>query len=836
MPRCHTHQLAALFIVLLCSLPAPADSGVGIDNHLGNALHPTTPWPGGVIDELGYSLFSTSAFSPSGILYPLVVEYPYRQIWAPPLWPEDPQPVDDWEFGGRVEFGFLFNAGTKDTASFREFADFDEGPIVNRFALLADNAASNERFSLIGGGPGRDDQYFGLEYSRPGSLQLRAWYNSIPHTFSSNARVLWNGAGSGMLTLPEPLVPGQSSPEQVRETVLSRPESTLQLKRERIGLAGILQTLRNIEVFWNASTEWRDGSRPFGGGFDYPTLGQVTETVEPINYVTHEVDAGIRYLGKTYQFNFTYSGSFFINDSDNLVWENPGLSLLQPDFVPPRGRIALAPDNRFHQLMASSAVQLPFLHGRWTSSVAYNRKRQNDELLPPTISTGIGNNTGIPVNFDLWNSTAALSQTTAEARIQTTLIQSELSLQPTRRLRTTLEFRYLNEDNDTDFSLLNPLTGEFGRIPLDGGLLFDDGIFQPGRPGDLVRIRSTPFATDELTLRATADYRLANRTRMGLSFTREEKDHANRERSETRDNRFRLQLSNRGGPWASLRLAAEYARRNGSSYNLNPLAPFLSSSLDGFVPLFEDGQQPLELANLRVFDLASRDQWLADLQARFNPGTRSDLALSARLENNDFDAEFGLRREQRISANTEWSYQFADQGSAFIYYSYQQHERESAGINDAGPQAADAFAGGVVFPLQNRWLQHLDESNHAAGIGITGQWGPWLLQADYTFGYARSRRQFFFASAGSLTGGLGTEDADAIPTQTFEQHLFRVSLRYPVSNRISARLFYRLESEDIKDPNFLGLDDPVIDNQLFLLAVPEDFTAHIVGLMLEIGL
>ncbi len=829
-------------VLLIAAGAASADSGIGFDNYLSNALTNESPPLAGSIDPDGYSIISWSAFSPSGIMYPLVIDYQYLPLNDEPATAAKP-PTDNfelnpgWSFGGAFAIGYLANFGTTDTASFREFTDWSEAPVLSGFKIQGLNLQSGEHLSFSGGSIGRNDQFFRLNYGRYGDYDINAWFNQIPHTFSSNARVLWNGAGTGQLTLPGGLEPGASSAQAIRDILFNNEQSTLKLERKRGGLAITATPWKNIELFFNSNTEWRDGTRPFGGTFNYPTLGQVSETVEPINYVTQELDLGFRYAGATYQANFIYNGSLFFNDTETLVWENPGLSLFQPDFTPEQGRFALAPDNQFHQLKLDFAALLPFLGGRWTTSIAYNRKTQDQQLLPPTISTGIGNNTGIPVNFDLWNTTAALSQTSADARIQTMFAQAELSLQPSSQLRTTLEFRYLDEDNDTDYTAFNPLTGEFGYIPEDGGFLFNDGIFQPGRAGDLLRFRSVPFAKDEISVRLNADYRLASSMKLGLSYEHLEEDHDHRERGELRDDRVRLQFTDRSGPWASLRAAAEYARRSGDDYDLNPFSQFLSSNLPGFVPLFGNSTAPRELADLQVFDLSSRNQLVADLQLRFTIGLRSDLAFSANYQRDDFNAEFGLRETEQISANAEWNYQFDDNGNSFLYYSYQSHDRNAANINDIGPAGTDPTAGGDVFPLENAWRQALNESHHAAGIGFTRQWNKLLLEADYSFGYSSSRLGFSFNSAGALTAGVDINaTGTGFPNQTFEQHLVRLSLRYPITDKVAARVFYHLESEDINDFHFDGLTDPVVDNQLFLLAVPEDFTAHVVGIFVEVTL
>jgi MtrB/PioB family decaheme-associated outer membrane protein len=823
--------------VLLCGLVSwgqvSADSEIGTDSHISNELNVGLAPLGQTVDPLGYSLFSEAAISPSGILYPLLFD-------PSALYPNDDIEGEDqtgWRFGGAIEFGYLFNFGTTDTASFREFADWDEDPILSRLDIRGYNAQTAEHLNFYGGSIGRDDQYLRLNYGRYGAFEIDAWFNQIPHTFTTNAQVLWDGVGSGNLTLPDGITPGASTAEEVRAVLAERGESTLKLERDRLGFAISTTPWQRVELFVSGLTEWRDGARPFGGTFNYPTLGQSTETVEPINYITHEVDLGFRYLGQTYQANVVYNGSFFFNDTETLVWENPGLSAFVPEFVPERGRYALAPDNRFHQFKGDFSANLPFLNGRWTSTVAYNRKVQDQALLPPTISTGIGNNTGFPIDFDQFNTVEALSQRTSDARIETYFFQGELSLQPTRKLRTTAEFRYVGEDNHTDYTAFNPLTGQFGYISEDGGNIFDDGIYNPSQAGDATRFRNAPYEKDERQLKLKADYRLASRMKLALSYEHLEKDYAFREREDVEDDRFRLQFTDRSGPWASLRVAAEYARRSGDDYILNPLAPLLTSSLEGYVPFFPDGgNPPQELADLRVFDLSSRDQYVGDVQLRFNPNLRSDLGFNVRYERDEFDADFGLQDSERLNASAEYNYQFAKDGSAFVYYSYQNHDRAARNINDAGAFGDDPNAGGVVFPLDNAWRETLNEHNHSAGIGVTKQWRQFLFEADYVFSYARSRVAFDFNSPGALAVPVQPEDAgNNLPLQTYEQHLLRASVRYPITENIATRIFYRLESIQIDDFHYEGLTDPVVDNQLFLLAIPEDFTAHIFGVFMELS-
>jgi hypothetical protein len=128
-----------------------------------------------------------------------------------------------------------------------------------------------------------------------------------------------------------------------------------------------------------------------GTTFNYPARPTGTgtaELAEPIHYQTLDVSAGARYKGEDLQANFTYVGSFFSNDLTSLTWENPGLVAFGAGvFVPPRGRLALPPDNSYHTVKADVAWNIsPTI--RFVANAAYARMRQDADLIPPTLNTG----------------------------------------------------------------------------------------------------------------------------------------------------------------------------------------------------------------------------------------------------------------------------------------------------------------------------------------------------------------------------------------------------------------------------------------------------------------
>ena len=56
----------------------------------------------------------------------------------------------------------------------------------------------------VGGGVGRDDQFYGVDVGRYNTWRVRGSFSETPHVFTSTYRSLWDGVGSAALTLRGP--------------------------------------------------------------------------------------------------------------------------------------------------------------------------------------------------------------------------------------------------------------------------------------------------------------------------------------------------------------------------------------------------------------------------------------------------------------------------------------------------------------------------------------------------------------------------------------------------------------------------------------------------------
>ena len=818
LPSWYRLVIAVLFS--LAGHPAAAAGSFIHGNQLNTQNRPSMLFP----DPGGLNIFQQNIRTPGGFLYPDVWKRPDLKTAG----------EGNWQYSLSLAAGALGVSDGPGPASFTEYGDWKEGFVLNRFDAFAMNARTANYFGLYGGSTGRSDQYVQASAGKYGQYNLTLAFDSIPHIFTSNARVLWKGAGTDYLALPPGLTPGSSSVSEVLAALQITGASTLALEREKAQVAFDFSPSRKLKIAATGSMEWREGARPFGGGFNYPGFGQVTEIMEPVDYVTNQVDLGLAYTGEAYQGSLAYSGSYFSNHYGSLTWENPGLTPI-PLLTPAQGRFALAPDNQFHNLRADFASSLPYWNSRVTTSMSYTQSLQNDVLIPPTITSGTVGSPPFIFNYDLWNTVDALSTDRAGAETQSLMVHSRLSMNPTPRLSLAGEFRYDDQDNETRYTAYNPLTGEYGYIAMDGG--YGPLVFDPDSAGSRARIRfrSIPFEKDLIHLAGNADYQWSEDTEIGVGIEREAMDYSMRELEEVIDDRYRLSLIHRVPGSGTLRMSYEYSERTGDDYEPNPYEPYYTSSLPNYIPRFPDGQIVHTLSAMRKYDIAGRSGHTLEIKYNWIVSENMDLMVGGKYLDIDYKGDYGLNAARSLAANLEWNYQIALNRTVYAFYSFQSEERSQTNITDAGLRSSDDDPGGPVYPLGNRWSEDTRETNHNLGAGLSLGFDEITLDLNYSYLLADSEFAYTYASTAAFRNLFPPGEAGSgFPDQKFRHHLLEGNLRWQARDNLGVRVLYRFEREDLDDFHYQGLSGPLVGgDQIYLVTIPEDYSNHVVGLILE---
>src|SRR5215471_290202 len=214
-------------VVALSTHQARADSAVGVNTQLGAQLSPTGQILFLPTDPAGLSNIFQNSRTPTGLLYP-----------RPPLYPEMVQSTsnpDLWS-SAWIEAGYLGTLGRAGAATFREYGDLGAGFLVSSAGFLIENRKTAFYVSAQAANIARDDQYYQVSAGKYGLLDVTVFFDSIPHVFTTDAKVLWDGAGTGRLTLPPGLTPGASTEPQVQSALNSIVPSELSLTREKGGV------------------------------------------------------------------------------------------------------------------------------------------------------------------------------------------------------------------------------------------------------------------------------------------------------------------------------------------------------------------------------------------------------------------------------------------------------------------------------------------------------------------------------------------------------------------------------------------------------------------------
>jgi MtrB/PioB family decaheme-associated outer membrane protein len=359
----------------------------------------------------------------------------------------------------------------------------------------------------------------------------------------------------------------------------------------------------DVDAYFRSSM--RDGQQPWGASFAFNTA---VELPQPLDQRTNDLSIGASWANTRGMFRLGWDGSWFNNQFQSLVWDNPiritdfNNGLLPPNGPydpsgysngngPAQGRQAMAPDNMMHVV---SATGLYKLRGRTTlnGTVQLTSQNQDDTLIPWTINPVISSTPAVLAAFphltQLPRSTAQ-----AEARGVNTLIN--LSSRPSRRANVTVRYRYNDRDVQTPTFDATEYV-RFDAVPEE----IEEGLshqFDTSRHIFDANVSFTPVRWG--TLRTGYGYEGVSRHGRGFS--------------DVGEHIFRLTFDTFSSQYVSVRAGFDVARRRGSG--------FVETGID--YETGPGGTQP----TLRYFDEADRDRTRGTLLLTVMPRDSVDFFI-----------------------------------------------------------------------------------------------------------------------------------------------------------------------------------------------------------------
>jgi len=519
-------------------------------------------------------------------------------------------------WSGEVEGGAGYVSD--DSYKFGEYNGLqDKGayPVANGWARYRDENA--DYFDVRARDLGLDTRSINMEGGRQGAYKLYLDYHEIPHYISDSAKTPYRGNGNDSLRLPGGWVPAGSTAGMTQLNA-DLEGVDLDTKRKRLGLGIDFIPARKWETAVSVHHEVKDGQIGTAGSFFF----NAAQLVQPVDYVTDEVNASATYTTRKWQTKLAYYGSFFSNNNDALKWQNAYNPIVPGQDA---GQLALPPDNHFNQVLLSSGYQLSE-RTRINGDIAVGRMEQNEDLLKATLNPNI---------------VVSLPESSAHARVDTLTANLKVDSAVTSKLRLNAAYRYNDRDNKTPSE--------------NWDWVSNDAVVSTAR-------KNLPYSFTNNTFNLGADYRIDKVTKLGAGYDYEIKDRTHQEVNRTKENTLWGKVGVRARDNIDFSFRAAHADRSNSDYHA------------------VDDTQPPENPLMRKYNLADRKRDSASLNAGIILRERVNLGMGIDIAQDDYsNSDLGLTKSREATFNTDASVIVTDATSLHVFASWQRIESRQSG-------------------------------------------------------------------------------------------------------------------------------------------------------------
>ncbi len=723
-------------------------------------------------------------------------------LWPTILAAQEQEP--SFVLNGSVEIGAGYSS--EDSFKFGEYTGLsDEGAFfignVDAIARDAYDDDSAYYLELQGRNLGLENRSIDLEAGSQGRFGGSLNYSQIPHYRQQDAVTPYSGEGTNVLALPPtwPDVGDVGAPQTTTGVTTILPVASMRRidlvnRRERFGGS----------LFWLPRENWRfdvdyRNERKTGTQTTFGMFGEnggnplSVALAEPTEYETNEIDAFANYASGNLQLQASYSGSFFNDRYDSLIWHNAYTGGTTSGNawtdIPDEGQMALPPDNQAHNFTLSGGYTLSPTT-RVTGSLGYGIMLQDEDFLPYTINPGIAIATPLP-------------RTSLDGEINTLRADLGISSRLTSALDLSGRYRFSDRQNETP-------RDQYAYVPNDAGT----------QGGNGTRI-NTPHSFTQHLANLDAAYRLGTYTRLSLGYEYENMERTFSERDKTEEHTFEAKL--RGRPTDSLSgwVSYAYGWRDGDTYVGN--APYRASTFpDPGAGAFENHPE------LRKLNIADRTRNEVRAVANWMTSDAITTTFGANYALDDYDdTTIGLTEGETIGAKADVSYAASENLTAYGYYAYDRTRYEQKGHRFVSFPPLN----NLTDPAQ-RWSVETTDQVHTLGAGIA--WAGFAENVNLTLDYAYSRARTAYDPAGGVssngpTGGGGAT-TDDLPDVETDIHSVELAADYAVTAGVTVRFAYLFEYYDSADWALDGVGVDSITEVLWFGGDSPDYTAHVIGI------
>jgi MtrB/PioB family decaheme-associated outer membrane protein len=640
-----------------------------------------------------------------------------------------------------VELGIGFNDVSGDRYKFGEWNGlFRSDPFaIANLNWLSRDMASGNYWSVFGANLGVPTRQIAGTFGTQGLWGVGAEFREITHASTNRASFIFDGLGSDRLTLPANfpgITAGNSQPPANAGAILPFEHGGFGVRTERdiYKVAGSWQIGGGLEAIANFRYDQRDGTRITGAVMGN-SGGNPRSVLVPyaIDDHTTQVEAALRYNSEALQMSLAYWYSKYENDKDSFTWQNPYalISGWQANsgvgFPTGFGRMALPPDNDFHQVQATGGYNFNPTT-RLTATFQYGVARQNDAFLPQTINVPPLVTPGLATPYPM-------PADSLDGKIRNTLVDVTLTSRPLAKLFVKLNYHYNEYDNTTPQRL-------FVYTPGD---TLSQVVIPPGQSPEQVNsnfIRTNPIpGIRENRFQADADYPLMRGLTLRGFYEYKKTDYRIAEeelRADTHVDEVGAELKFRGNALVNGFVKYVHDERRGSDFSTN--RPYAAVVTVPTLVFNNFDSNP----TTRQFFVADYDQDRVKAQATITP----EGAFSAQLMGdwwkrnykgpdcggpNDqllinltpaiiFPSEcLGLLRSAGESYTLDGQYAAGNGISLYAFVTWARYETDQRGRSFGGVTQGAATIGQSADPNRD-WTVNSRSTDTAVGAGF--DWKP----------------------------------------------------------------------------------------------------------------
>lgn len=635
----------------------------------------------------------------------------------------NPPMVGSFDVGGRVA------TVDGDEARFQRYRDLRDRPLLENFRYKRDGGSW--LFGATFDHVGYRDQRYEATLTQFGKVKTSFVWDQIPLFYSRDTRTLYTEPSPGVLRLDDAIQNGTTPLASVAP--LARPFD-LRQRRDTARFGFSVTPTKSVDLTLNVQTAHRDGQMPWTGTFGF---GNTVEVTAPLDHRSTEMNAAAEWSNDRGSIRLQYDGSWFNNNVQTLVWDNPSVATDTLTGGSSQGRTALWPSSTLNAVSIAGSKTLP-ARTRATAYVSVGAWDQNEGLLPFTVNSALP---AIP-----------LARTTAQATADVTAVNLNFTSRPTDRVWLNLRYRRYDFDNQTPV------------FNVTSSVVYDQNLSTSLTGG------TEPFGYIRNWVDADASYDVASFAALRVGYGLEKVERTFRYLENTTEHAIRASIDSTGNNYVSVRGVYEHSKRTGSG-------------LDEEV-LDDVGEQ----ISLRQFDISDRDRDRIYTVVQVTP-----VAVLG------FNGTIGAGRDKRPSAY--FGLQEAQTRFYSIGFDVTPSDVVSGGLmwgfdKYTSLQRSRQANPGVQFSDPTRdWSTDATDRVHYVDASLDLLKAIPKTDVRFAYGFNRSRSRYLYALPANST--LTTPQQ--LPVVLNELHRATVDVKYFFVTHLAGGLAYWFDKYTVED-------------------------------------